>query len=658
MMMFTTERMTKIRITGSQIQLPSVVELLYSLQLMHLLDHKKTDALDIGTPFADSEKISAVLLHVRSLLTTFPAPVLASVQEQQAQKKALSFDHVQHTLPSVIADLTAAQKHITSLRLFITEKKHLGNCLQLLAALHLSSDALTPYKSLVSFIGTVSSDQALVSSLLALAPQAYVHTTLHDNVHIVAVFVPHNHAAAVQDTLQKYGYKPYSFPDLSSFSHDSSAEAKKLLVAVGLLETDLAHAEKELLQLQTTHAGSLVAMELFLASAAAKAQAPLRFAETKHAFFIEGWVSAQEYQGLKHGLEKETHHKIHLEVLEIMKSDKIPIILKNSFFVKPFEFFLHLYTLPSYKEMDPSFFIFFSFPFFFGLMLGDVGYGFVTLLLFALLWWKMPSGRNLLTVMMVSAVVSIFFGVLFGEYFGFEHVSEHTGKLLAEQYGLPLHAEVLHNGETVYSFPRLMNRLHGEVEIVGNTLPMVLVLGAILGFIHVNFGLFLGFINEVISHGFMHAFYAKISWYILELGIALLALSGLGLIPLPLFVGFAVVVLSAVLLFVGEGVQGLVEIPSILTNILSYLRLGAVGLSSVGLAVVINENLALPFMEKGGIYFVLALVILIIGHTINIALGVIGPFLHAMRLHYVEFFSKFYKGGGVPFIAFGTEKEK
>lgn len=657
-MMFTTERMTKIRITGSQTQLPSVVELLYSLQLMHLLDHKKTDALDIGTPFADSEKTSALLLHVRSLLATFPAPVLASVQEQYVQKKALSFAAVQHTLSSVTAAFTAAQQHITSLRSSITEKKHLSSCLQLLASLHLSPDALTPYKSLVSFIGTVSSDQELVSSLLALTPQAYVRTILYDNAHVVAVFVPQHHAAGIHDILQKYNYKPYSFPPLSSFSHDSSAEAKKLLVAVGLLEKDLAHAEKELLQLQTTHVSSLVAMESFLASSAAKAQAPLRFAETKHAFFIEGWVSAQEYQGLKHGLEKETHHKIHLEILEIMKSDKIPIILKNSFFVKPFEFFLHLYTLPSYKEMDPSFFIFFSFPFFFGLMLGDVGYGFVTLLLFALLWWKMPSGRNLLTVMMVSAVVSIFFGVLFGEYFGFEHVSAHTGQILSEQYGLPLHPEVLHDGETVYSFPRLMNRLHGEVEIVGNTLPMVLVLGAILGFIHVNFGLFLGFINEVISHGFMHAFYAKISWYILELGIAFLALSGLGLIPLPLFVGFAVVVLSAVLLFVGEGVQGLVEIPSILTNILSYLRLGAVGLSSVGLAVVINENLALPFMEKGGIFFVLALIILIIGHTINIALGVIGPFLHAMRLHYVEFFSKFYKGGGVPFIAFGTEQEK
>ncbi len=210
----------------------------------------------------------------------------------------------------------------------------------------------------------------------------------------------------------------------------------------------------------------------------------------------------------------------------------------------------------------------------------------------------------------------------------------------------------------VYSFPRLLNRLHGETTILGSTLPTVLVLGAILGFVHVNIGLFLGFINEVVSHGFAHAFFTKISWYILELGAAILALGSLGLVPLHWSIGLVLILLSSGLLFIGEGIQGLVEIPAILTNILSYLRLGAVGLSSVGLAVVINENLVLPFIEKGGIYFALALFIFVAGHTINIALGVIGPFLHSLRLHYVEFFSKFYKGGGTIFVAFGEEKDQ
>jgi V/A-type H+-transporting ATPase subunit I len=330
--------------------------------------------------------------------------------------------------------------------------------------------------------------------------------------------------------------------------------------------------------------------------------------------------------------------------------------MKNMFFVKPFEFFMHLYTLPSYKEMDPSFFLFVTFPFFFGLMLGDVIYGVITLLLFSLLWWKIPKARNIVTAMILCSIVTIFFGFMFGEYLGFEYVSVETGESLL-QFGIPLHEEVVH-GHTVYSFPRILNRLHSTMTVGSNQLPTVLVLGALLGFLHVNLGLFLGCINEVVHKGLKHAFFAKVSWYVLELGVALSALSWLGMIPFHWGVGVAVMSLAAVMLFIGEGVQGIVEIPAIFTNILSYLRLGAVALASVGLAVVVNEKLALPFIEQGGVYSVVGIVILVLGHTINIALGVIGPFLHALRLHYVEFFSKFYHGGGIPFVAFGGEKER
>ncbi len=651
--MFTTERMTKIRIVGPETKLSLVVDTLYTLHLMHLIDHRKNDLLDIGRPLNDSEQVSTLLVQARSILSSFPESLVLHHTLSQSP----SLKTVQKNIYSIGEQFMALTNSVTSLQNQITEKKQIKEQLHILAELHLNTDSVLPYKSLASFIGTVSFTKELSSSILAVVPDAYIRTALYASASFVAVFVPHAHAQAIQDVLQTYGYKSYTFDAVSSYSENPYTEAKKLSVSISLLEKDLGQAKKELLAFQTTHAASLCAMEHYLAEEATKTQAPLRFGQTKHSFFIEGWVSMQEYRRLKEAVEKQTQHKIHLEMLPITKTDKIPIVLKNIFFVKPFEFFLHLYTLPNYKEMDPSFFIFFSFPFFFGLMLGDVGYGFITLILFALLWWKLPFGRRLLSVMMVSAVVSIFFGFLFGEYFGFEHVSEQTGKLLAEQYGVLLHQEVLHDGEVVYSFPRLMNRLHGEVAILGNTLPMVLVLGAVLGFIHVNFGLFLGFINEVISHGFMQAFYAKISWYILELGFALFALSGLGLISLHMTIGLSVIILAALLLFIGEGVQGLVEIPSIITNILSYLRLGAVGLSSVGLAVVINEDLALPFMEKGGIYVFLAAFIFIIGHFINIALGVIGPFLHSLRLHYVEFFSKFYKGGGIPFIAFGKEKK-
>lgn len=655
--MLQSARVTKIRIIGPQTQLPLLIRTLYSLKLVHLLDHKKTEDLDIGTPLGNSEHISGLLVRVRSLLASFDPALVSLAHSTQTKKPALSLADVETDLTTLLAEYEMLHQQQQTLLSSLAETKATNQQLCVLAALHLNAASLAPFRSLHSFIGSVSSPQELENALLHVTKKLHVTLAQVDGVSYAAVFVDLRHGPAISSVLHTHGFKALSFGDLSSYQGSLDEHIKKLQISLHLLEKDAAHIATQLSVFQKQHVSSLLSFSSYLQQEYEQAQAPLRFAETARSFALEGWVSVKEFHQLKGALEHETKHKIYIETLEVAKTDKVPIILKNMFFVKPFEFFLHLYTLPNYKELDPSFFLFFTFPFFFGLMLGDVGYGLVTLLLFALLWWKMPSGRNLLTVMMLSAIISIFFGFVFGEYFGFEHVSEQTGEQLLT-YGIPLHEEVLHNGELVYSFPRILNRLHGEMTILDSTLPTVLVLGAILGFIHVNLGLFLGFINELVSHGFAHAFYAKISWYILELGAAILALSSLGLVPLHWGIGFSLIILAAVLLFIGEGVQGLVEIPAILTNILSYLRLGAVGLSSVGLAVVVNENLALPFMEKGGLYFVLALFILVAGHSINIALGVIGPFLHSLRLHYVEFFSKFYKGGGIPFVAFGQEKDR
>jgi V/A-type H+-transporting ATPase subunit I len=650
--MFKAQRVTKIKIYGPQTQLSSLIQLLHSLKLVHLLDHKKTDDLDIGKPLQESERISALLVKIHSLLSSIPLCT-------GKQEKVPSLADIEHNVGVIADEFSALHAQHASLQNMIAEKKEIAFQLQILHALELDVASLQHFQSLVSFIGTITTSEGLEHTVKQISKDYALNLAQVRGSHYIALFVPTASSQAVASIIQKYGFKQLNFADLSSYTGNVLEEAQKVQVALSLFEKDFHHIETESQKLQLQHEPFLRSAERFLHKEAEKAQAPLRFAETKYSFIIDGWVSTAEYQRLKSALEKEADNKVYVEVLEIKKIDKIPIIMKNMLLVKPFEFFLELYTLPSYKELDPSFLMFFTFPFFFGLMLGDVGYGIVTLLLFALLWWKMPKARALLMVMIYSSLISIAFGFAFGEYFGFESVSEHTGEILVNEWHLPLHLETISHGtevETVYSFPRLMNRLHGEMEILGNTLPMVLVLGAIIGFIHVNLGLFLGFINELMSHGFKHAFFAKISWYVLELGAALLALSSLGMVPVHWAIGLGVIILAAVMLFIGEGVQGVVELPSLMTNILSYLRLGAVGLSSVGLAVVINENLAIPFMEKGGIFFVIAIFILIIGHTINIALGVIGPFLHSLRLHYVEFFSKFYKGGGIPFVAFGEEK--
>ena len=103
--------------------------------------------------------------------------------------------------------------------------------------------------------------------------------------------------------------------------------------------------------------------------------------------------------------------------------------------------------------------------------------------------------------------------------------------------------------------------------------------------------------------------------------------------------------------------MGIIEMPSIVSHIVSYARLMAVGLASVFIAVMVNDFTTFLF-HKGMLFWPLALISLTVGHTFNIALGILSPSLHSIRLHYVEFFYRFYQGGGIEYTPFGAEKEK
>jgi len=233
----------------------------------------------------------------------------------------------------------------------------------------------------------------------------------------------------------------------------------------------------------------------------------------------------------------------------------------------------------------------------------------------------MPKVKNFFNILIFASFATIFFGLLFGEFFGLETIAG-------------------------FELPHILSRSHQTNEL--------LYLAVGVGVLHINLGLIIGFINELKSHGFMTALFAKGGWFVLEIGIVLLALSSFNIIILPIYVGVAFLIISLFMLFKGEGVRGLVEIPSIFSNSLSYARLMAIGLSSVKLAEVINESAAGMF-HKGGFLILAGVLILVIGHMINIILGTFGSFIHSLRLHYVEFFTKFFNGGAKKYEPFGAK---
>jgi V/A-type H+/Na+-transporting ATPase subunit I len=629
------ERMVKLRVLAPKNKLSLVINELYDLGLCHIYEHKK-DELDIGTPLAEAEILSELLLKMRQCLQKYPESALSD----PGQLDASVLDETKKEILGIVTESSRLEQERDRLSKEIVALEE-ENLKRSEFEMFNVPDGLDKSNKLSYFYGTLEGSMETIQKKFS----EVVGQVKSEKVLLIC---QKNIEEEVFQELQKQGYKATEVGDTEC--SELTIRLSELLEKQRQLEVLSQTLRKEIPKLQR--------WEKQFSEEIKKQELPLSFAVTGKTFVAEGWVPRKSAKLIEDKLSGVAGGVIHIEISQPERKESPPIRFKNKNVVSPFEFFLRLYDLPKYSEIDPTSLMFITFPLFFGFMLGDLGYG---LVLFGVFYWlkkKVPAARELAKILMFAALVSAIFGGVFGEFFGFEHLSEEKGEALC---GLGICLErvvhISHGQESViYEFPRLFNRVHDEVNIFGYEILSILVIGAMIGFIHLNLGFLLGFINEYQAHGLKHAIYAKVSWVLIELGVILAILSAVEiLIPVMLPVGIGIGISGVILLGIGEGVQGLVEMPALISNTLSYMRLGAVGLASVGLAIVVNENLALPMISKGGPFILIGVVIMILGHAVNILLGLIGPFLHSVRLHYVEFFSKFFHGGGVEFKPFGED---
>ncbi len=619
--MLKPEQMSKLTIIGPKSLSYNIVDRLHSMRIYHLMDHARTEDLDIGSPMGDSEEISELLVTLRSLIS-FLGIQHKNVSQNLSQEEKPGLASVKKKMEGLNDRISLDSSRIKETEESINTLRERRDITDKISLLKISLDAFHDYESIDHLLGYIEDVKGLSEELKSAKGRCRTLTAHEGGKNIALFFFDKSLRQEISEKLSKRGFTEID----TSFIRDeglrgrASEELKKLDSRIKELERKKLSLKKELEDTKREWSGYLLRTESMLSKEAEKAEAPLRFGATEEAFVIKGFVPSKKLNKAMKEIESVSNGKVYMYSEEISEEDEVPIKLDNPKPVRFYEWFMDLYTLPKYKEIDPTFLMFLTFPIFYGFMLGDVGYGAVTLILFLVLRTRIKGdfGR-LVNAMIFASISTIIFGALFAEYFG---------------------VELYH--------PILINRLHDTHG---------LLLAAIaIGAAHVNIGLLVGFYNELRSHGLESAVFEKLSWLVLEAGVVLLALSFTGIIPYTPHpaAGGLLAALAVFMIYKGEGAKGLVEIPAIFSHMLSYARLMAVGLASVTLAVVVND-LSGKLFAAGIAGAIGAVLLLGAGHTLNIGLGLISPFLHSLRLHYVEFFTKFYHGGGMRYAPFGAE---
>ena len=550
----------------------------------------------------------------------------------------------------------------------INLNRHIAESIAEMQRIQVQIDALAPWSKLdvplqfqgtrfsTAFIGTLPGEYSLEQLLTETSNLISDVETIHAEIinkskdqTCVFILCHKTDASAVDTALRTIGF---ARPPVSSSSLSPAEQSAELENRLKALEKEVEESKAEIAGYSNDR-NSLKFLYDWLALEYERLKTEAYLVESRRVLIISGFVPEREVNRVVK--ELKDNFIVHLEVEDPGPEEQVPVLLENNKFAEPMEGVLASFSYPGKGEIDPSAIMSFFYYILFGLMLSDAAYGLIMSVGCGICLWRFPkmenSMRKTLRMFFFCGLSTVFWGALFGSWFG-DAVTVISTTFFNKPFSIkPIWFEPMKD-------------------------PMrMLVFSMVVGIIHLFAGLAANIIQNVKAKKYLDAFYDAVLWYLLVGSLLVFALSSQRFVEIlkldfiiPASVGKAASIVAAaaavgIVLTAGresrnwfkriaKGLYGLYNLSGYLSDILSYSRLLALGLATGVIATVINQMGAMGGRTIGGA--ILFIIVFLVGHSVNIGINLLGAYVHTNRLSFVEFFGKFYEGGGSEFTPLGV----